>query len=268
MATKSISELTSAVAVDNGTLLEVATPDAGSASGYTSEKVSVAQLADHTANTVIYPTLQTTAKTLVGAINEAAQGGGGGGSSTLAGLTDVDISNPTNGQTLVYNATSGKWENGSGGGGGSTPQIYTLSQIVDSWGTGFGQAPYEHLRQFREDMPALVVIGNYVHLRLAFYRISGTSSAHAVIMTLTEAATNIIKTTNLLSASNNGSLFATQSLKAASTSDQWSAYQWSYSSQRLWASLSNNKLQIQEESATYSTGTVVVIDIPLRIVSA
>lgn len=40
------------------------------------------------------------------------------GSSTLSGLTDVDISNPTDGQTLVYNAESGKWENGAGGGGG------------------------------------------------------------------------------------------------------------------------------------------------------
>lgn len=38
-------------------------------------------------------------------------GGGGGGSSTLSGLTDVDISNPTDGQTLVYNATAQKWEN-------------------------------------------------------------------------------------------------------------------------------------------------------------
>lgn len=40
----------------------------------------------------------------------------GSGSSTLSGLTDVDISNPSNGQTLVYNSTSGKWENGAGGG--------------------------------------------------------------------------------------------------------------------------------------------------------
>ena len=39
---------------------------------------------------------------------------GGGGSSTLSGLTDVDISNPANGQTLVYDAASQKWENGSG----------------------------------------------------------------------------------------------------------------------------------------------------------
>ena len=41
---------------------------------------------------------------------------GGGGSSTLSGLTDVDISNPADGQVLVYNATSGEWENGEGGG--------------------------------------------------------------------------------------------------------------------------------------------------------
>lgn len=50
-------------------------------------------------------------------------GGGGGGSSTLSGLTDVDISNPSNGQTLVYNSTSGKWENGAGGGGVLVVQV-------------------------------------------------------------------------------------------------------------------------------------------------
>ena len=43
------------------------------------------------------------------------QPSGGGGSSTLSALTDVDISNPTDGQTLVYNASAGKWENGAGG---------------------------------------------------------------------------------------------------------------------------------------------------------
>lgn len=47
---------------------------------------------------------------------EFSEDEGGGGSSALSGLTDVDISNPSDGQTLVYNATSGKWENGAGGG--------------------------------------------------------------------------------------------------------------------------------------------------------
>lgn len=50
------------------------------------------------------------------ALGAASAKGGPGGASTLSGLTDVDISNPTDGQTLVYNATSGKWENGAGGG--------------------------------------------------------------------------------------------------------------------------------------------------------
>ena len=46
--------------------------------------------------------------------------GGGGGSSTLAGLNDVNISSPTDGQALVYDNTTQKWVNGAGGGGSST----------------------------------------------------------------------------------------------------------------------------------------------------
>lgn len=45
--------------------------------------------------------------------------GSGGGSASASGLsdmTDVDISSPSDGDTLVYNATTHKWENGSGGG--------------------------------------------------------------------------------------------------------------------------------------------------------
>ena len=47
--------------------------------------------------------------------------GGGGGASALADLTDVDIdsSSLADGNALVYNATSGKWENGEGGGSGT-----------------------------------------------------------------------------------------------------------------------------------------------------
>lgn len=65
-------------------------------------------------------------------------GGGGGGSSTLAGLTDVDISNPSDGQTLVYDAASSKWVNGSGGGGGgvlvvNTPLIDGVATMDKTW---------------------------------------------------------------------------------------------------------------------------------------
>ena len=51
-------------------------------------------------------------------------GGGGGGASALTDLLDVAISNPTNGQVLMYNSTTGKWYNGTvQSGGGSVTSI-------------------------------------------------------------------------------------------------------------------------------------------------
>ena len=81
MANVSISQLDSAVAVNNGDLFETAQPDLNSASGYASAKQSLAAIADHIATQVNYPGLNTTSKSIVGAINEAAQGGGGGSSA-------------------------------------------------------------------------------------------------------------------------------------------------------------------------------------------
>jgi len=46
-------------------------------------------------------------------------GGGTGGSTALSDLVDVALSNPTNGQALVYNATTGKWTNQTISGGGT-----------------------------------------------------------------------------------------------------------------------------------------------------
>lgn len=42
-------------------------------------------------------------------------GGGGGGSSTLADLLDVQLTNPSNGQALIYNSSLTKWVNGEAG---------------------------------------------------------------------------------------------------------------------------------------------------------
>lgn len=53
---------------------------------------------------------------------------GGGGASTLAGLTDTNISSPSDGQYLKYDSTSSKWINASGGGGGAS----TLSDLTDT----------------------------------------------------------------------------------------------------------------------------------------
>ena len=49
----------------------------------------------------------------ISAIGQNSSGGGGGGSSTLAGLNDVNLSNPSDGQVLMYNSSLGKWVNGN-----------------------------------------------------------------------------------------------------------------------------------------------------------
>lgn len=62
--------------------------------------------------------------------------GGSGGSSYLYELNDVVISNPTNGQALLYDSNTGKWKNGtvSGGGGGGTGTVTSVAMTVP---TGF-----------------------------------------------------------------------------------------------------------------------------------
>jgi len=59
--------------------------------------------------------------------------GGGGGSSTLAGLSDVSITTPSNGQVLTYDSNDSSWKNAnpSGGSGGHT--------IEDADGTALTQ---------------------------------------------------------------------------------------------------------------------------------
>ena len=47
--------------------------------------------------------------------------------TTLTGLTDTDINNPTDGQSLKYDGTSQKWVNGAGGGSLATLSDVTIS---------------------------------------------------------------------------------------------------------------------------------------------
>lgn len=74
-----------------------------------------------------------------GAVSALGYGsGGGGGATELSQLSDVQLTSLTNGQALVYNATSGKWENqtiGGGGGGG------TLTSVGLVMPTGFAVSP-------------------------------------------------------------------------------------------------------------------------------
>lgn len=65
--------------------------------------------------------------------------------TSLVGLTDTDINNPTNGQTLIYNSTNQKWENQNGGSASlaglsdvnlTTPtdgQVLTYDSVNQEW---------------------------------------------------------------------------------------------------------------------------------------
>lgn len=112
-----ISELDPALTLDNTSETVVNKEVSGS---WVTFKMTIATLAAHILEAFSSSSLRTTNKTVVGAINELQQGGGGGGSSTLAGLTDVNLTSPTNNQILKYDSTSGKWINGTGGGGGAS----------------------------------------------------------------------------------------------------------------------------------------------------
>lgn len=65
--------------------------------------------------------------------------GGGGGSSTLEGLTDVDLTSPTDGQALVYDGANGKWINGGvvGSGGGGSAKYSEAVLWENSSGSSF-----------------------------------------------------------------------------------------------------------------------------------
>lgn len=109
MANKKFTEL------DNGTLANSSIFATSELVGedYESKKVTAQDVGNFVASSQQYAGLDTSAKTLIGAINEAAQGGGGG-SSTLAGLSDVSFTTLQNGQLMMYNNSTQKWYNTTG----------------------------------------------------------------------------------------------------------------------------------------------------------
>lgn len=131
---KSISQLTTAEQTTSSDLFETSIPN-GSL-GYLSRKVSLDAIADYIGTDHLFASdLQTTAKTLTGAINEAASGGGGGASieemtqaeynaltpeqkadgtlraitdatTSIGNIDDVNLSSPAEGDVLAFDGTN------------------------------------------------------------------------------------------------------------------------------------------------------------------
>lgn len=76
MATITIPQLDTVAVPTGNDLIEVVQPDSGSASGYSTGKESLSQVANLIANGTQYSGLHTTDQTLVGSINEVAANSG------------------------------------------------------------------------------------------------------------------------------------------------------------------------------------------------
>lgn len=107
-------------------------------------------------------------------------GGGEGGSSTLAGLTDVDISNPTDGQTLVYDAETQKWVNAAPSGGFLMVGINPETEALDKTWNEIASAPLAFLRFVEPgedgDMITTGIVGS------VSYNILGTDTYDVLIL--------------------------------------------------------------------------------------
>lgn len=160
---KSISQLTTAEQTTSSDLFETSIPN-GSL-GYLSRKVSLDAIANFIAKALQYSDLQTEAKTLIDAINEAAQSGGGASieemtqaqydaltpaqkadgtlraisdaTTSIGDIDDVNVSSPADGDAFIYDAASGKWVNKSLEGEAITftPEEGVTINALSSWKT-------------------------------------------------------------------------------------------------------------------------------------
>lgn len=78
-----------------------------------------------------------------------------GGSSTLAGLGDVNLSSPTDGQVLKYDATNDEWVNGDGGSGGELYLNTIYSETEEKVGYWIdGKRLYQKTVHYNNPIPA------------------------------------------------------------------------------------------------------------------
>ena len=117
MAAISISEMNGASEVARTDLFEIAAVNAQSSSGYSSYKQTLGDIADAINGDFTFSDLDTTDKTIVGAINEIAAGGGGtvvteltgklsAGSTTIT-LTDAAITTTGDHTVDLYTSAYG-----------------------------------------------------------------------------------------------------------------------------------------------------------------
>lgn len=125
--------------------------------------------------------------------------GGGGGSSSLAGLSDVNISAPTDGQVLTYDNANSEWINTNPSGGGdsvSWTQLQasgtkiaeidingtTQDVYAPTGGGGGGSVNYSTTEQ---------VIGTWINSKPVYQKTFYSTSAMSAYVAITHGISNL-----------------------------------------------------------------------------
>lgn len=128
---KKISELDQAIQINNGAVFPMSQDNSGTDTTY---KATITQLSTEIGEGQTFSNLQTTDKTLVGAINEVAQGGGGGGSSNANIAPDYDATSTyAVGDWCIYNGTLYQCNTAIPTAEAFDPTHWTSKKVVDAF---------------------------------------------------------------------------------------------------------------------------------------
>ena len=128
---KKISELDQALQINNDAVFPMSQDNSGTDTTY---KTTITQLSTEIGEGQTFSNLQTTDKTLVGAINEVAQGGGGGGSSNANLAPDYDATSTyAVGDWCIYNGTLYQCNTAIPTAEAFDPTHWTAKKVVDAF---------------------------------------------------------------------------------------------------------------------------------------
>lgn len=128
---KKISELDQAIQINNDAVFPMSQDNSGTDTTY---KTTITQLSTEIGEGQTFSNLQTTDKTLVGAINEVAQGGGGGGSSNANIAPDYDATSTyAVGDWCIYNGTLYQCNTAIPTAEAFDPTHWTAKKVVDAF---------------------------------------------------------------------------------------------------------------------------------------
>ena len=131
MADKKISELDQVLQINNDAVFPMSQNSGGTPTTY---KASITQIGAEIGEDQTFSNLQTTDKTLVGAINEVAQGGGGGGSSNANLAPDYDATSTyAVGDWCIYNGTLYQCNTAIAVAEAFDPTHWTAKKVVDAF---------------------------------------------------------------------------------------------------------------------------------------